>query len=155
MSDKYRGFWVGFVVGVGATLAALVVAIVVFATLLTGPQLAVQVEMPDSVARGDTFVVLIEASNPHDREVELDNIDIPDRVLESFQFVSVNVPTSGEPLGGLGTETWFFDLTVPSGSRETLEFDVKAIRAGSAVMQFDVCNAYEVCTTIVRPINIS
>jgi hypothetical protein len=31
MSDKYRGFWVGFVVGVGATLAALVVAIVVFA----------------------------------------------------------------------------------------------------------------------------
>ncbi len=108
-STTSRTFWKGFAVG-GATAAVLVIAgVIAFGMWFTGPQLIVQVEMPDGVIRGEPFVIEIEASNPHSEAIELDNVDFPNGVLDYFEVVDVKPLASDDsPVGGLGSQTWSF-----------------------------------------------
>lgn len=121
--------------------------------LLTGPQLDVQVSLPDSALRNEAFAVTIEIANPHAETVELDNLDIPDRVFDRFEVLDVDPAASPEsPVGGLGSQTWFYDLPVEPGGRQTVELTVRGTRSGAAVFEIDVCNEREDCTSVARPV---
>ena len=155
-STTSRTFWKGFAVG-GATTAVFAIAgAIAIGLWFTGPQLIVQVEMPDSVIRGEPFVIEIEASNPHSEAIELNNVDFPHGVFDDFEVVDVNPLASREsPVRWPGGQTWYFDALLQPGDRRRVEFTVRAVQVGSPVIQFDVCNAYEDCTTVVRRIRVS
>lgn len=155
-STTSRTFWKGFAVGGATTLVLAIAGLIAIATWFTGPQLTIHVQMPDSVTAGEPFVIEIEASNPHSEAIELDNVDFPNGVLDYFEVVKVKpVASDDSPVGGLGSQTWYFDALLQPGDRRTVEFTVRAIQVGSPVIQFDVCNAYEDCTTVVRRIRVS
>ena len=155
-STSSRTFWKGFAVGGATTLVLAIAGVIAAATWFTGPQLIIHVQMPDSVTAGEPFVIEIEASNPHSEAVELDNVDFPHGVLDDFEVVDVNPLASREsPVRWPGGQAWYFDALLQPGDRRTVEFTVRAIQVGSPVIQFDVCNAYERCTTVVREIRVS
>ena len=154
-STTSRTFWKGFAVG-GATTAVLGIAgVIALLTWFTGPQLIVQVEMPDGVIRGEPFVIEIEASNPHSEAIKLNTVDFPNGVLDYFEVVNVKPLASDDsPVGGLGSQTWFFGALLQPGDRRAVEFTVRAIQVGNPVIQFDVCTFTD-CTTLVRRIRVS
>ncbi len=155
-STTRRTFWKGFAVG-GVTTAVLAfVGAIAVTVWFTGPQLTIHVQMPDSVTAGEPFVIEIEASNPHSEAVELDNIDFPNGVLDYFEVVDVKpLASDGSPVGGFGTQTWYFKALLQPEDHHTVEFTVRAIQAGTPVIQFDVCTGYAGCTTVVRTIRVS
>ncbi len=155
-STTSRAFWKGFAVGGATTLVLAIAGAIAIGLWFTGPQLIVQVEMPDSVIRGEPFVIEIEASNPYSEAIELDNVDFPNGVLDYFEVVDVKPLASDDsPVGGFGSQTWYFRALLQPGDHRTVAFTVRAIQVGTPVIQFYVCNGYEDCTTVVRPIRVS
>ena len=115
----------------------------------------VTVEIPTSAKLDGSFSINIVAFNPHSELTTLDNIDIPDAFFESFEVVSVTpTPSEDSPVGGFGTKTWDFDLEIPSAATETITFQVLPTARGRHVIEFEVCNATEDCSVVVRAIEI-
>ncbi len=155
-STTRRTFWKGFAAGGATTFVLAIVGVIAVGMLFTGPQLDVQIQMPDSVTVGEPFVIEIEASNPHSEMIELDNVDFPNGVFDDLEVVDVNpVASDDSPISGFGSQTWYFEVPLQPGDRRTVEFTVRAIQVGSPVIQFYVCNGYEDCTTVVRRIRVS
>ncbi len=144
-----------FAVGVGTTLIATFIAIVAAVYFFTGPQLAVNITVAETVWVDEPFVLRLETSNPHDEAVELDNIDIPNRFFEAFGILSVSPAASTDsPIGGFGSQTWYFDHTVQPGQNRIVELTLQPNKPGSHVLELAVCNGYEDCSTVTRPIEV-
>ncbi len=148
-------FWTGFAVGMGTMAALIVMAIIVVVAFFMGPQLAVDVNVAETVRIGEPFVVRLETSNPHEEAVELGNIDIPDRFFEAFEVLSVSPAASADsPIGGFGSQTWYFDSAVQPGQSRTVELSVQPNKLGNHVLELEVCNGYEDCSMVTRPIEV-
>jgi hypothetical protein len=125
------------------------------AFLWTSPSLDVGLEIPTSAEPGGSFAMNVVAFNPHSEVATLDNVDIPNAFFESFEVVSVTpTPSEGSPVGGFGTQTWFFDLEVPPTTTKTITFVVRPTAQGHQVIEFQVCNSTENCSSVVKAIEI-
>jgi hypothetical protein len=147
-------FLTGFAVGVGTTLVTTFVALVAFVYAFNGPQLAINTTVAETVRIDEPFVVGLETSNPHDEAIELSNIDIPNRLFEAFEVLSVSSASEDSPIGGFGSQTWYFDHTVQPGTNRVIELSLRPKQLGTQVIEFDVCNGYEICTMVTRPIEV-
>lgn len=149
-------FWAGFALGVFTTIVVAVAAGVAITYLYTGPAPAVSVALPDAAVVGTGFTIVVDVSNPHSENVALGNLDIPDRFFESFEVSSVAPEASAEsPIGGFGSQTWFFDMELEPGASQRFTLSVTPIRPGTHVVEFDVCNSFEDCTRFVGAIDVS
>ena len=150
--NTLRVFMFGFAAGIGTAVLALVLLAMVW----TGPKLAVQVSMPKVVGAKTPFTIEVVVGNPHDEELSFSDLTFPDRVLEKFRIESLSPPASTEsPVGGLGIQTYFYELTLPPESEEAIEIVVLPTIPGSHLMEFDVCNAFQDCVTTLRRIQVS
>ena len=150
-SDFTKGFLAGF----GVALVLLVGLIFMAVFWFTGPALDVSATAPETAVQGERFTLSIEIHNPHGDDIELDNIDVPDRVLENFDINPVDPESLGEAIGGLGSLTWFPEWVLEPGDSATVEFDVRALSLGRQVLELEVCNDFEECTQIVRVIDVT
>ncbi len=150
-----RRFWAGFGLGVLSTVVVGIAGVIAIATFFTGPMPAVSVQLPEEVVLGDEFPLTLDVSNPHSEDVVLDNVDIPNRFFETFEIVSISpAPSEGSPVGGLGTQTWYFDRELSPGGSYQITLNLKALKSGIHPVEFDVCNSYQDCTTFVGVIEV-
>ena len=144
-----------FIAGFFAGCVATSIGIIALGVFWTSPALDASAEIPDTVAIGTTFLMPVSAFNPHDQMVVLDNVDIPNEFFESFEVVSVSpTPTEESPIGGFGTQTWYFEIEVAPGATETAVFELRPIAKGRPVIEFTVCNSTEDCSAVVQAIEI-
>ncbi len=147
MKKFIAGFFTGCVVTILGVLAV--------AYWWTSPMLDVSVKIPTSAELGNPFSMSIAAFNPHSESVVLDNVDIPNAFFESFDVISVDpMPPDDSPLEGFGTRTWYFNLEVPPTTTRTITFEVRPTVRGRHVIEFDVCNSTEDCTSVAKAIEI-
>ncbi len=147
-----RNLAIGFVLGVAVTIAGGYALL----TLFTGPVLIVNASAPASATLEGPILIAIAATNPHDDPVILQFIDVPNRFFENLEIVAVRPSPSPEsPVGGFGTKSWFFEITVAPHETRTVELDVIAKHPGAHVAEFDVCNFYGECSSIVVPIEFT
>lgn len=140
-----------FAVGVVAACVVTILAIV----FLTSPMLDVGVEIPTSAELGGSFAMNIVTFNPHSKPVKLDNVVIPNAFFKSFEVASVTpTPTEGSPVEGLGTKYWIFALEVTPKTTKTITFEVRPTARGRQMIQFEVCNFTQDCSTVVEAIEI-
>ena len=119
------------------------------------PQLAVNFTVAETAWVSEPFVVRLETSNPHDEAVVLSSVDIPNRFFEPFEILSVSPAASPDsPVGGFGSQTWYFEYTVQPGQNKTVELSVRPKKLGTHVLEFAVCNGYEDCTMVTRAIEV-
>ena len=148
-------FWVGFAAGMGTMAVLMVGVIVIFTVLSTRPQLAVNVTVAEAVWINEPFIVRIETSNPHDEAVELDNIEMPNRVFEVFEVLSVSPAASPDsPVDSFGIQVWYFESMVQPGQTQTVELTFQPNKPGSHVLELAVCNSYESCSAVTLPIEV-
>jgi hypothetical protein len=123
--------------------------------LLYGRHLAVTISSPDVVVIGDTFAITITARNPHAQELALDNIDVPDRVLEHVAFLGVSPQASEDsPLGGGGTQTWFFETPLGPGGSAGVTIQARALEVGRQIIELSVCTFEQDCASVVRELDV-
>ena len=147
-----RNLAIGFVLGVAATIAGVIAVTVLF----TGPALFVKASAPASAMLEGPVVITIEVTNPHDETVILDNVDVPNKFFQNLDIVAVRPnPSPESPVGGLGSQTWYFEISVPPQETRTVELDVVAKNPGTHVAEFKVCNSYEDCSFVVVPIEFT
>ncbi len=147
-----RNLAIGFVLGVAVTIAG----VIALAVLFTGPALIVKASAPASAMLDGPVLITIEATNPHDDPVILDNVDAPNKFFQNLDIVAVRPSPSPEsPVGGFGSQTWYFEISVPPQETRTVELDVVAKHPGAHVAEFRVCNSYEDCSLIVVPIEFT
>ncbi len=147
-----RNLAIGFVLGVAVTIAG----VIALAGLFTGPVLIVKASAPASAMLEGPVLITIEATNPHDDAVILDNVDVPDRFFQNLDIVAVRPnPSPESPVGGLGSQTWYFKISVPPQETRTVELDVVAKNPGAHVAEFNVCNSYEDCSFVVVSIEFT
>ena len=152
-NDKFSGWNVfGIVVG------GLIFLLTLWGTLLplAGSALTVKASAPASATLVGPVVITIEATNPHDDPVILDNVDVPYPFFQNLDIVAVRPSPSPEsPVRGLFSQTWYFEISVPPQETRTVELDVVAKHPGAHVAEFEVCNFYENCSLIVVPIEFT
>ena len=147
-----RNLAIGFVLGVAATIAGVIAV----AVLVTGPALIVKASAPASAMLEVPVLITIEATNPHDDPVILDNVHVPDKFFQNLDIVAIRPsPSPDSPLEFFGSKTWYFEISVPPQEMRTIELDVVAYQPGTHVAEFSVCNYYEVCSQIVVPIEFT
>lgn len=116
MKNFIIGCTVGIVIGIAAGLLVAIAGITGFSLWWTSPIPDVTAEIPPSVALDQRFNIDILVSNPHDETVVLSNVDIPSEFFASFEVVGVRpVPADPDPLGGFGSQTWYFDMVIAPG----------------------------------------
>ena len=148
-------FWAGCGIGAVAVLAAGAVLERCDTTTLYGPHLALEVTMPDRVVVGDPFSIALNARNPHPDELELDNIDVPERVLEHVAFLGMSPQASEDsPLGGGGTQTWFFETPLGPGASAGVTIEAQALEVGRHVVELAVCTFDQDCASVVRELDV-
>ena len=88
-------------------------------------------DAPDSVNVGDTFKLIIKATNRlSDREIKLGDLDISDDYLEGFAILSVTPdPKSTEVDTFNDCTTTRFTVTLPPGATVEFQFELRAERA--------------------------
>ncbi len=123
------------------------------AYFMSGPALAVTSSAPDIARLEEPFTLALEVHNPHDAPVEVDNIDVPQRVLDHFD-IEAGQPMLGEPVGGFGSLTWFPEKRIAPASRLIFELEVVPLSPGQHVLEVSVCNDSEDCSRIVQPIEV-
>lgn len=97
----------------------------------------------------------INARNPHTQALELDNIDVPDRVFEHFELLGMSSQASDDsPLGGGGTQTWFFELPLGPGGTVVITFEAQALEVGHHVVELSVCTFNQDCASVVHDIDV-
>ena len=148
-------FWKGFAVGVGTTLGAIIIFLVIVNVFFIWPQLAVNVTVAETVLVGEPFLVTLETSNPHDEAVELDNIEMPNRVFEAFEVLSVSpAATADSPVNIFGFQVWYLESIVQPGQTQIVELTFQPNKLGSHVLEMKVCNGYEDCSAVILPIEV-
>jgi hypothetical protein len=63
-------------------------------------------------------------------------------------------PTEESPVEGLGTKDWNFDLELPPTTTKAITFEVRPMARGRQVIEFEVCNYTQTCSTLVNAIEI-
>ncbi len=145
-----RNLAIGFVLGVAVTIAGSFAVL----SLFTGPSLIVKASA--SATLEGPVLITIEVTNPHDDPVILDNVDVPNKFFQNLDIVAVRPnPSPDSPLDGFGSQTWYFEISVPPQETRTVELDVVAKHPGAHVAEFYVCNSYEDCSLIVVPIEFT
>lgn len=141
----------GFLAGVGLFVAA--------AWIWYGPDspgttyFAVEVEAPAQAVVDQPFTVQVHASNPHALPLQLSDLDFPDAVF-SFLTHESSTPaaTLDSPVGGLGTQTYYYEAPVQPGALLQVELKFVPTKAGRGILQFDVCTGDQACTNVTRSI---
>lgn len=129
----------------GVLVPVALIALVVFLEIYAGPELSVEVSMPDVVSAGKPFRVQFQLSNPHDEAVTLDSIDVDNSVIENFRVVSVTiVPTDTND--AFGQTSLYFEHQIGPGQRDIVEFELTGESAGMFQLAFEVCNAFLDCS---------
>lgn len=146
-----KKYFAGFFSGIIATILFVTGVLL----LWSGPILDVSVSIPESVEMSDTFDMVINAQNPHPEIVALDNVDIPDSFFELFEVVSVSPQaTPGSPVEGMGTKTWYFEIDVQPMETTTVVFVLRPLKQGQHIVNFEVSNATEDNTEVVKSIKV-
>ena len=146
-----KRFAAGFVTGAVVTILGALTIVFWW----TNPSLDVGVEIPASAELGGPFSLNIIALNPHSELATLDNVDIPNAFFESFEVVSVKpTPSEDSPIGGFGTQTWYFEIEIPPTATKTVTFEVRPTASGRHVIEFEVCNSTEDCSSVAKAIEI-
>ena len=147
--------WTGFGLGVLSTVVVGIAGLIAFGIFYTGPMLAISVQLPEEVVLGDEFSLTVDVSNPHNEDVVLSNLDIPNRFFETFEIVLISPAASEEsPFGDFRTQTWYFFRELNPGSSFQIIVNLKALKSGIHPVEFDVCNYYQQCTTFVGVIEV-
>ena len=97
------------------------------------------VEAPDAVKVGDTFKLVVRATNRlSDREIELGDLDIEDQYLDGFVIVSISPDPKSTELDTFNDcMAVRFAVTLPPGSTAEFEFELRAQRVGQYRGQVD------------------
>ena len=129
----------------GALVPVALIALFVFLEAYAGPELSVEMSVPDVVSAGKPFRVQFHLSNPHDEAVTLDSIDVDNSVFENFRVDSITiVPT--DTIDSFGLTSLYFDHLIGPGQRDTVEFELTGELAGVFQLAFEVCNAFLDCS---------
>ncbi len=148
-------FWVGFAAGMGTMAVLAVGAVFALGVFFVRPELVINVTVAETVRLGEPFVVTLETSNPHDEAVEFDNIEMPNRVFEAFEVLSVSPAASPDsPTDIFGIHVWYFESMVQPGQTQTVELTLQPKQPGSHVLELTVCNGFEDCSTVTRSIEV-
>ncbi len=147
-----RNLAIGFVLGVAVTIAG----VLALGFFISGTALSVKASAPASATLDGPVVITIEATNPHDDPVILDYVYVPNKFFQDLDIVAVRPsPSLESPIGGLGSQTWYFEISVPPQETRTVELDVVAKHPGAHVAEFSVCNFYGDCSLMVVPIEFT
>ena len=147
-----RNLAIGFVLGVAVTIAG----VIALAAFYTGPALIVKASAPASAMLEVPVLITIEATNPHDDPVMLDNVLVSNKFFQDLDIVAVRPsPLPDSPSDIFGSTTWYFEISVPPQEMRTIELDVVAKHPGTHVAEFSVCNSYGVCSQTVVPIEFT
>ena len=149
-----RNFFIGLISGIGLTLLLAVGALFLVGLYFSGPSLAASVDAPEEVVQGEAFELRIAIENPHDEDVEFDNLDIPDAFFEVFELISLVPGAGSDPVGVFGSQTWFYDRPLASKDRLDLSLQLRGLVAGDHIQEFSVCNDYEDCTPLLLSIRV-
>lgn len=138
------GFGWKLLIGCGVWLALAVIAFVVWSIYLgtrTVPEgIEVEVEVPDAVRHGDSFVVVARVINGDERGHSLVDLDVAESFLAGIVIESTEPPFAESihvPVAKLRTYT--YDLALPAG--RTVEVRLRAFAAdtGEHVGRFGFC----------------
>ncbi len=114
------------------------------------PKLEASIEIPAEIALGSTVSLVVKVSNPHQKAVGLDSVDVADSFLAGFQVLSVEPkPTGTTHVPVLDQRSWDFGRAVPPGGKLTVTFTLKAVAEGHFSGDLDVCNPSQDFTTHV------
>jgi len=148
-------FWMGFAAGMGTMVVLAVGAVFALGVFFVRPELVINVTVAETVRLGEPFVVTLETNNPHDEAVELDNIEMPNRVFEAFEVLSVSPATSPDsPTDIFGIHVWYFESMVQPGQTQTVELTFQPNKPGTHVLEMKVCNGYGDCSAVTLPIEV-
>ena len=148
-------FWKGFAAGMGTMAVLAVGAVFALGVFFVRPELAINVTVAETVRLGEPFVVTLETSNPHDEAVELNNIEMPSRVFEAFEVLSISpAATADSPMNIFGLQVWYFESIVQPGQTQTVELTFQPNKPGTHVLEMKVCNGYEDCSAVTLPIEV-
>jgi hypothetical protein len=137
----------------GVLVPVALIALFLFLEAYAGPELSVEISVPDVVTAGKPFRVQFWLSNPHDEAVALDSIDVDNSVIENFRVASITiVPT--DTIDAFGQTTFYFEHLIGPGQRDAVEFELKAKSAGMFPLAFEVCNEFLDCSRNVLHVQV-
>lgn len=145
-------------VAIGCAVAAVIGLIVlVFGSWLLlfreMPMLSATLSLPVEVAVNETVTMTVTASNPHDRTVTLDSIDIDLTFLEGLQVIKIT-PEPTDTMTVFGQRCWFFEVDVDAGGSQDVQFEFRALQPGRFTGDVDVCNPNQDFITLLGDIVI-
>ncbi|MCK9996586.1 MAG: hypothetical protein KAH56_09970 [Candidatus Krumholzibacteria bacterium] len=110
------------------------------------------VEAPDSVQMGETFKLVVKATNRSlDRDIKLGDLDITDDYLKGFAIVSISPsPKSNEIDTFNDCTTMRFETTVPPGETAEFQFDLRAELSGRHRGQIDQYVGMQFVSTVMQ-----
>ena len=115
------------------------------------PVLSASISAPSMVQLDSELTLVVTATNPHQKAIVLDSIDIADSFLEGFQIVDVEPkPTSTGQI--IGMRTWAFGFPVEPGASREISFKMKAVQEGHFSGDVDVCNPTQDFTTVIADV---
>jgi uncharacterized protein (DUF58 family) len=117
------------------------------------PVLDASLSLPREVALESTVPLVITVTNPHEKSVTLDSIDIADSLLSGFQVVSIEPdPTETYHIPIFDQRSWTFGESVMPGGTLSVTFHLRAVQAGHFSGDIDVCNPNQNCTTLLADV---
>jgi hypothetical protein len=105
------------------------------------PLLETSLALPEHVAAGQPFDLVVHAHNPHAEPVTLDSVDVDLELLGAFQVLEVVPPPAGTlkiPL--LDQRSWTYGRAVPPGETWSVTFRLRPLQPGHFSGTIDVCN---------------
>ena len=111
------------------------------------PPFQVTIDAPSKVAVNDTFDVVINVTNPSDKKMILDSIDIYSSLLDGFDIVSVS-PDPGSQMKILNFQSLSFSHSVRPNETVKVVVSLNAKEEGYFAGDIDVCTPAQNFTTV-------
>jgi len=107
--------------------------------------------MPETAQLGVPITMTVTTTNPHEKAVMLDSIDIGDSFLEGFRVSSVQ-PAHNSTVHIFGMRSWDFSTAVQPGQSLEVVFELTPVMAGHFAGDVDVCNPSQDYHTLVADV---
>ena len=137
----------------GLLVTMLMVVIGIAWILIEEPTLDVRLRCPESVVVGESFDLVLEASNLDSESIRLDSIDVDLDFLSGFELVSITPPAE-DSMDFFGQRSWSFTESVAPGETLEVTFRLTATEQGHYVGDIDVCNPNQDFTTVIPNMDV-
>lgn len=102
------------------------------------PPFALKVEAPHEVALGEPLSIRVRVTNPSDKALKLDSIDVGEKLLEGFSVTGITPDPSGrDSLPGFAS--YAYSKTLAPGEAWEFRIDLTARREGVWSGDLDFC----------------